>query len=612
MFDHNAGTSTSMPILNASISRRAALCGLGGMAGLVLAGCASTSDTDAAGSGSAPSGSAATAPAANVPTLQAQSDILGMADTGNKTSLKHTLQKTSGPGDINIYYYDEDGNRVTYDDDMVVELEPVAYTGSAVLTIAGAEDDSLIDSSQATVRLVDGNTNYGDEFVLSEAASKLDGAWSNGSYTYTLTTGDIEWEIWDYEINDDSGREWSIMGGDSCGTYFLNMEASGIVYDGQELDPVTFPVTVYIYGRTVTDLTLGTEFVPNEYDETYTSGLAQTSDVQWTWHSDNPDADIPFLNDDYTDYFSITWPTGTDGSAVTADDVTITLASAYGDTYTLQPQNAYGEQEYAVSSAADETQVFVTYQQWALAPVYSTMTIAVTLDGETYEQTYDVASVGAHMSQTGGGGVEADGTVTCYNFHGLSNIAAGALGEATYTLTIAGEDGEVESYYAEKDGIGYLTESPEEAMTFDATDYDECDVRVINNVGFVKTRMGQTAQKDVDGQSVTFDKTYDTMSVSQRAYDLAGLVADGLADLEPGFNTQTLEGGRLYPAWTMRYQSGWTTSTPQPEGLPYVDYPYGYEPGSENPIYAAELEKYEAQQAEGGGMGPGGDGPDGD
>ena len=54
-------------------------------------------------------------------------------------------------------------------------------------------------------------------------------------------------------------------------------------------------------------------------------------------------ADKPYLNDTYTDCFSITWPVFVDGSDVTAQDVEITLSSKYGDEYTLQPVNAYGE-----------------------------------------------------------------------------------------------------------------------------------------------------------------------------------------------------------------------------------------------------------------------------
>lgn len=327
--------------------------------------------------------------AAKTPAVTVTSTILGMADTGNKTSLKKTLQKTTGPGDINIYYYNDEGKRVPYEPGTVVELDPVQYTGSALISLGEGIDDSKIDSSQATVRLVDGNTYHADEFVLSSAASTLNGSWQSGTYTYTLNTGDLEWNTWGYTWNDDnSNREWSIMGGDGAGNYFFTFEVSGIRYNGVELAPVTFPVTVYCYGRTVTDLALGHEYVPNTYDASYTSGKTQGLIPQWTWYTDGTDSasDKPYLNDEYTDCFSITWPLYGDGTNVTEKDVKITLTSKYGDEYTLQPVNPYGEQEYAVVSDKTETNIFVTYQQWAPRPVYNKMTVAVTCGGREYKK----------------------------------------------------------------------------------------------------------------------------------------------------------------------------------------------------------------------------------
>ena len=49
------------------------------------------------------------------PVMEVTSDILGLADTGNKSTLKETLVKENGPGDTNLYYYDEEGNRVIYE-----------------------------------------------------------------------------------------------------------------------------------------------------------------------------------------------------------------------------------------------------------------------------------------------------------------------------------------------------------------------------------------------------------------------------------------------------------------------------------------------------------------
>lgn len=518
--------------------------------------------------------------AAKTPAVTVTSTILGMADTGNKTSLKKTLQKTTGPGDINIYYYNDEGKRVPYEPGTVVELDPVQYTGSALISLGEGIDDSKIDSSQATVRLVDGNTYHADEFVLSSAASTLNGSWQSGTYTYTLNTGDLEWNTWGYTWNDDnSNREWSIMGGDGAGNYFFTFEVSGIRYNGVELAPVTFPVTVYCYGRTVTDLALGHEYVPNTYDASYTSGKTQGLIPQWTWYTDGTDSasDKPYLNDEYTDCFSITWPLYGDGTNVTEKDVKITLTSKYGDEYTLQPVNPYGEQEYAVVSDKTETNIFVTYQQWAPRPVYNKMTVAVTCGGREYKKTYDIASVAAYMVQTGGGGVPVDGTVTCYNYYGLLNMNENAAQPVTYTLST--EINGITFYYAEaEDGTAELTQDAQTAKVFDASGEEDCNVKVLHNVVFVQTRMGQTAQKTVNGQELLFQKNYSRL-VSKSAAEI--VKANG-ATFDDGFN---MVGSYSNWAWTMRYQAGWTLETAQPDGLPFVNYPYGYAPGSSNPAY---------------------------
>ena len=515
------------------------------------------------------------------PAVTVTSNILGLADTGNKTSLKKTLQKTSGPGDINIYYYNEAGKRVTYAPGTVVQLDPVQYTGSALISLGDNIDDSKIDSSQAVVRLVDGNTYHADEFVLSTAASTLNGTWQNGTYTYALNTGDLEWNTWGYTWNDyNSGREWSIMGGDGAGDYFFTFEVSGIRYDGKELDPVTFPVTVYCYGRTVTDLALSHVYEANTYDASYTSGKQQSLVPQWTWYTEGAEsaADKPYLNDTYTDYFSVTWPLYVNGADVTAEDVQITLKSAYGDTYTLQPVNAYGEQEYAVASNKAETNIFVTYQQWAPRPVYNKMTICVSHNGIQYQKTYDIASVAAYMVQTGGGGVAVDSTVTCYNYYGLLEMNENAAGSATYTLTTE-QDGTTYYYMENADGTSALTADAAAAKVFDANGEADCNVKVLHNVVFVQTRMGQTEQKTVNGEAVLFQKNYSNR-ISKTP---AQIVKDKGAVLDDGFN---LTGSYSNWAWTMRYQSGWTTDTAQPTGLPFVQYPYGFAAGSENPVYA--------------------------
>jgi hypothetical protein len=113
--------------------------------------------------------------------IEVTSDILGMCDTGNKTTLKVDLSYTHGPGDINLYHYNEAGKRVVYENqhEITVPLAPVTYRGQAVFQIVSVNGESVeddkIDGSKATIRLLDGNSYYADEFVFS--ATKPDIAW---------------------------------------------------------------------------------------------------------------------------------------------------------------------------------------------------------------------------------------------------------------------------------------------------------------------------------------------------------------------------------------------------------------------------------------------------
>lgn len=518
------------------------------------------------------------------PVLNITSDILGLADTGNKTTLKVDLIKTSGPGDTNLYYYNEAGERVIYEnqEEICVALDPVTYTGSAVLDL-GDVDNSKIDSRNAVVKIVGGSGYYADEYILN--ATTLDGEWVDGKYTYTLSEGDIEFNTWDYDTTVDynSGREWSIMGGDGNGVYAINLEVSGIEYDGVEIPATQFRVNIYCYGRTCTDLALATQFVPNTYDTSYNSGMSAGDEVKWVWVSDNFAAlmdDKPYMNDLYTDYFSIVWPEGVDGSAVTTDDVTVTLRSLYGEEYFLSPMTAYGEEEYAVFTSGNETVVAVTYQQWTFAPVYSTMTIEAVNGDLTVSESFDICSVAASMVQTGGGGVTVDRTVTCYNFYGVADMTMDNATNTEYTLSTAIDD--VTYYYAEDaSGNAYLTTESTEAWVGDCAEYYNVSVR--GNVVFVETRDVTTEERTVDGVTYTFNQ-----NTPRSMYVAPSVMVENGASLLPGYNLSGTNATKW--AWTMRYQSGWTIGSAKPDGLPYVEgcYPYGYEAGSANPVYLEE------------------------
>ena len=533
------------------------------------------------------------------PTLSVTSDILGLADTSNKSTLKQELVKTSGPGDTNIYYYAEDGKRTIYENQeaQCIKMSPVTYKGTAILDLGENLDDSKIDSSNAKVYLIDGNGYYAEELILSENAQKLDGPWEKGKYTYTLNSGDLEWNNWDYYTNIDyerdynSGREWSMMGGDGNGVYYFTLEVSGITYDGNEVPAAKIPFAVYIYGRSSADLGLSTEFIENTFDLNYTSGKEQSNEIQWVWYTENQDSikdNKPYLNDPYSDYFSVIWPEGTDGASITAKDVTVTLSSKYGDEYVLSEETAYGEKEYAVISHENETEIIVTYQQWAYIPVYSTMTISVQNGEETVSTTYDISSVTAYMVQTGGGGVTVDHTVTTYNYYGVENMTLNNAANIYYTLSTI-IDGTTYYYAEDENGNGYLSMgieqanawgfksigAPEDAWKGDGT--EKYHIAVCNNVVFVESRLDNNEEKTVDGQTYTFTQS---LSVTKNISDM---IADG-AKLVDGYNLNGSKADK-WP-WTFRYQAGWTIDSPEPTSLPYYGtYPFGYESNQSNPVY---------------------------
>lgn len=334
----------------------------------------------------------------SAPKLSITSTIFGSGDTGGKTTLKNILLTAEGPGDQTIRYSDPNtGERLDYpvyhEDGSLFQVEqpPVSYTGSAVLTLEGEDlDDSKIDSSNAVVSLLPGDGYYTDELILN--ADKLEGTWQNGTLEYTLKEGDLEWNVGDYQyLDDNSGREWSILGGDGNGCYTFRFEVSGITYDGKPVDAASFQVKVYIWGRTGTDLApVITDLAAENH---LPSGASQGKETQWTWAGEQGDflggEAKPILCDDKQDDFFITWPTGTDASSVTADNVTVTLNTQYGESYQLK--SAGEHVRYAVFTSESETQVAVTFRHAAFTPVFNTMTIEVNADGLSASNTYDIA-----------------------------------------------------------------------------------------------------------------------------------------------------------------------------------------------------------------------------
>lgn len=507
---------------------------------------------------------------AATPELTVTSDIFGTADTGNNSTLKAWLAHGGT-------YYDENGNRAEYPKDVQTECEPVQYTGEALLDLGDDVDDSLIDSSNAVVQIVPGDGYYVDELILN--ATTLDGAWENGKYHYTLDEEDIQWYTDGYVITDaNSGREWSCFGGDGNGCYTFTLEVSGITYDGQEVEAATFPVQVYIWGRNATDKGVEFDAVEDPVAVESTSGVTPTDEVQWTWVGDG---EKPILCDSLSDDFFITWPEGTDASGVTADDVTITLYSQYGDSYQLVNDD-YADR-YAVFASETETQVAVTYMQWAYVPVYTTMTIEVNSGDLSASNTYDVASVYIYEVQQGGGGTTVDGSVTVFSFYGFENLtdADQVVIPVTYTLTV-GEDEDIQYYAEDESGNGYLTSDKEEAVYFDASGEEDNNIQLIGQTLYTTFRRDQTEDKTVDGETVTFNKLYlmDELETHQfergNVMKYASEMAEAGLVAAPGF----VLGDSITPyemwAWGTRFQAGFMPEEPAPTSFPYTTFPYGY------------------------------------
>ncbi len=413
--------------------------------------------------------------------VSVDSQINGYVFTYGKSTLKNALSS----------YLD-------YGEDSYASIKIAFTDGSPV-------DDAKIDASNSYVRLSEGDGYYQDEYVL--AACVLDNEWSNGTTTYALKQGDFELQYDLYPRKDiNSGREWSCLGGDGSGNYRFNFELGGICYDGQELPAVVFPVYVHVYGYNyAADAAklYGEDGSPAiEANFVSLAECAKTVQVDetpiWTWIGAG---DKPILCDNAADNFYITWPEGTDASALSSADVHAELISAYGDVYELIP-----EEDYLVKSSKTETQIAVVMQNWAFQPVYTTLNL--TVNGES--KSFDIASVYVYEAQQGGGGTTVDGTVTAYSFYGLANLNdwTQIMAPAIYILTC--KDGEETLYYAtDEAGNGVLVDDITKAKTFDASNDQERNQTLIGNTVYVTSRSdGQEMEMTVNGEAITFAKTY--------------------------------------------------------------------------------------------------------
>lgn len=236
----------------------------------------------------------------------------------------------------------------------------------------------------------------------------------------------------------------------------------------------------------------------------------------------------------------------------------MTLYNAYGDSYTLQTENAYGEKQYSVFSSEGETQVAVTFMHWAYVPVFTTMAITVDGDGLTASKTYDVDSVYIYMVQQGGG-VTVDGTVTTYSYYGFANLDSvwQVMTESTYILTTTIDD---TTYYYAEDGT--LTTDKSEAQSFDATGEADTNQQLIGNTAWITTRLSQTEDKTVDGETITFDKSYSTGKTASAST----VAANGLVAADGYILGSSITPYEMW-AWQDRFLAGYTTSEAEPTGF---------------------------------------------
>ena len=450
-----------------------------------------------------------------IPEITVDNELFGSVFTNGKSTLKA--------------FYDE---KVDYAEDSKAVI---------TLDLAGL-DNSLIDSSNARVILDEGDGYFPEEYTF--LATSI-GAFTNGSAEYALKQGDLEMDVQGYITADEnSGREWSCLGGDGHGNYYYNLTVDGITYNGLPVGSQTFRLHIYVYGYDYTSdanslyTAEGTKITAVKSETG--SGKAQGSDVIWT-HDDTP-----VLCDWIQDDIFVTWPTGSDKSNLTAKDVTITLKSAYGDTKVLE-----ADKDYTVFASAGETQIAMSYINWSFLPVYTTMT--VTVDGES--ETMPIGSVYVYEAQQGGGGTTVDGTVTVYSFYGLKDVSPIAS-YVTYTLS-AEVDGAVKYYAENADGSGILVDDAAQAKSFDGNGEADCNVQVIENSIYITTRRNAVEDKTVNGNTITFTKTYTRggmLNPSQTDTDLL----EALPGYVIPYGTTNWITNEKW-AWQQGVNEGWTT-----------------------------------------------------
>ena len=391
-------------------------------------------------------------------------------------------------GTVNIPAVTVDG-KITGTGGKTVELD----NNTAVITLAmDGLDVSLIDASAATVEILEGDGYYPYNFSIDATLSADD----SGALTMT--------------VNDLTGS-FGMQGGDGNGHYNMRIGVSGITYNGIPMPTAVVRTDIYAYGRT---------FLSDH------GSLIWYAEPEWTSTDE-----VPELCDVYPDEFFATWPVGMDASAVTADDVTITLISQYDDELVLTPGT-----DYIIEASSYKTKIVTTYIYWAYAPVYTTLRIEINTanvvrneqmyaDTASFSHDYEITSVYAYNEM--GGGLDGAQGWTYYGFANLTEPSQ-VFYPATYTLTWTDADGAVWYYGEDESGNGILVAEEADGISFNCD--EECNVRLVNQL-MNYTRVSGTENKTVNGEEIEFTKRYVKCEVLPRSVE----DLDESLELLPGY-----------------------------------------------------------------------------
>lgn len=358
-----------------------------------------------------------------------------------------------------------------------VELDNCAAT--IALTMDNL-DTGLIDCSSACVEILDGDGYYPQNCSIeAELIAGNDGIITLDAKSLT--------------------GQFGMQGGDGNGHYNLRIGVSGITYNGIPMPTAIVHTDIYSFGRT---------FLSDH------GSLIWYAEPAWTSTDE-----IPVLCDVYPDEFCAVWPVGMDASAVTADDVMVTLVSTYGDELVLMPGK-----DYLVESTTYRTKIITTYINWAYAPVYTSLKIEVNTanvarneqmytDTACFCHSFDIASVYAYSEMSGG----PNGT-QAWTYYGFANLTepSQVFYTATYTLTWTDSDGNVWYYGEKENGEGILVDEEANGISFNCN--EECNVQLLGQT-ISYTRSSGTETKMVNGKDITFTKRYVKCEVLPRSIE---------------------------------------------------------------------------------------------